>query len=126
MNVDRRVVQVNEYELQTSADVYVAAIEALAKRTEAEGHRGVLVYQFYVDNNADTAGAVIVYDDADAWAEHHQMAYQWEEMPALQSCVSLQRLTLFGPLTPAIKVSLATAGIAYVHYESFAAGFFRA
>ena len=83
MDPARQIIQVNEYELRDSADAYVAAITALAGRTESQGHPGVLSYRFYVNRSENTAGATIVYADADAFVAHHRLAYQWDEMATL-------------------------------------------
>ncbi len=73
-NLPLHVIQVNHYALVEPPDVYVAAIKALAKRTETEGHSGVLGYKFFVNASDNTAGAVITYANADAWLGHHQLA----------------------------------------------------
>lgn len=125
METDTRVIQVNEYELEAPAQTYVDAIAALARRTEAEGHPGVLTYQFYVDVDGGAAGATIVYEDAEAWLAHHQLAYQWKEMAALQATVALKRLTVLGPLGERVEEWLVGSGLAYVHYDTLAAGFVR-
>ena len=120
-----QVIQVNQYNLVQSREAYIAAIKALAQRTEEEGHSGVLAYKFFTDTNTETAGAVITYVDASAWQAHHEIAYQWEEMAQLQATVQLQRLTLFGPLNESIKARLAEAGLSYTHYDLLAGGFIR-
>ncbi len=125
MTLDSRVVQVTEYELVDTPEAFVTAISALADRTEREGHPGVLGYQFYVNRDEQTAGAVIQYADAAAWIAHHQMAYQWDEMPALQATVSLKRLTLYGPLNDELQGWLDGAELSVVHFDEFAAGFVR-
>lgn len=125
MSIDQHVLNVNEYELIDSPDAFVEAIGALARRTESEGHPGVITYQFYVNRADNSAGAVIRYANADAWYEHHHMAYQWKEMPALQATVALKRLTLFGRLNDATEQWLADAGVSYTHYDTMAAGFVR-
>ncbi len=48
-----------------SADEFVAAIEALAQKTDADGESGVVHCQFYVNRNEGSALATIVYRDAD-------------------------------------------------------------
>ena len=67
---ERMIINVNEYELVDTAEAYAEAITALAERTEREGHPGVLSYRFYVNEGKGTAGATIVYADADAWVAH--------------------------------------------------------
>lgn len=125
MTLESRVFQITEYELVDTPEAFVAAISALADRTEREGHGGVLGYQFYVDRETLTAGAVIQYADAAAWVAHHQMAYQWDEMPILQATVSLSRLTLFGPLNDELEGWLDGAEFPIARFGGFAAGFVR-
>ena len=120
-----RIVNVNQYELKTSADEYRAAITALAARTESEGHAGVVSYQWFVDRSAGTAGAVIVYADAEAWLAHHRMAYEWPEMPALQATVTLTSLTMLGPTSPEIDEFFAGASLPLTQYREPVAGFDR-
>ena len=124
-NLSAQVVQVTHYNLVQSRDAFIAAIQALAKRTEAEGHPGVLGYKFFANTKTETAGAVITYADANAWFAHHQLAYQWEEMPQLQATVKLQSLTLFGPLNEEVEAWIQKTGLSYTHYDLLAAGFVR-
>jgi quinol monooxygenase YgiN len=125
MALDRQIINVNEYALQAPPEEFVAAIGALAARTEAEGHPGVLSYRFFVNAGEGTAGAVIVYEDAAAWMEHHRLAYQWEEMPQLQATVALERLAMFGPLNDEMREWVDNAGFSFIHYDELAAGFSR-
>ena len=126
-NLALQIIQVNHYTLVEPADVFVAAIQALAKRTETEGHPGVLGYKFFVNTSDNSAGAVITYADAAAWMSHHQMAYQWSEMVHLQATVALKRIDLFGPLNEEVEafVANAKANFDYSHYDKMAAGFVR-
>jgi hypothetical protein len=125
MTLESQVIQVNEYELVDTPDTFVAAISALADRTDREGHPGVLGYRFYVNRAEQTAGAVIRYADAGSWVAHHQIAYQWDEMPALQSTVSLRRLTLLGPLNEEILGMIDGAPFEVVRFDTLASGFNR-
>lgn len=125
MSIDRQIVNVNEYELTAGADEFVAAIVSLARRTETEGEPGVLRYQFYVDRDDNTATATIVYRDADAWLEHHRLAYTWPEMAALQRTVALRRLTFLGPLNAQIEEMASGIDVPIVRCDSLAAGFAR-
>lgn len=125
MGIEQHVIQVNEYDLVSAPDEYVEAIRRLADRTEREGHRGVLQYRFFVNPDSASAGAVIIYDNADSWRAHHELAYQWEEMGGLQATVRLKRLFLFGPLTEEIEAWLADSGITYVHFPGAATQFAR-
>ena len=93
------------------AAAFTEAIAAVAERTRTEGLAGVLSYRFFVSAETGTAGAVIVYEDADVWIAHHEMIPSWEEMPAFQATVTLKRAVLFGPLSPAMEVWLDKSGI---------------
>ena len=125
MTIERQIVNVNEYELAASADEFVAAIGALAQRTEREGEPGVLRYQFYVNRDENRSTATIVYRDADAWLEHHRLAYEWPEMAALQATVTLERLTFLGPLNDEIEAMAAGIDVPVVRCDTLAAGFSR-
>jgi hypothetical protein len=125
MSIEQQIIQINEYDLVDTPDAFSAAIKAVARRTETAGHPGVEGYFFYVDANARTGGATIIYENAEAWLAHHRIAYQWEEMPALQATVKLKRLTLFGPFNDELRDWLTNANISYTHYDTLAAGFTR-
>lgn len=124
-NLQTQLVQVTHYKLVQTREAYITAIQALAKRTEQEGHPGVLGYQFFTSTTEETAGAIITYADAGAWLAHHQLAYQWDEMSQLQATVKLQSLALFGPLNEEVEAWLQNAGFSYTHYDQLAAGFVR-
>ena len=123
--LETAVINVNQYTLAGSSDDFAATISALAERTLSVGHKGVETYRWYVNADAGTAGALIVYADAAAWLAHHHMAYQWPEMAALQATVSLTQLTVFGQLSPEVDELLANAGLDFAHYPTWTAGFQR-
>jgi len=125
VGIEDQIVNVNEYDLVASADEFVAAIEALAHKTDAEGESGVLRYQFYVNRNEGSAVATIVYRDADAWLEHHRLAYTWPEMAKLQATVKLRRLTFLGPLNDEIEAMASGIDVPIVRCDTLAAGFTR-
>ena len=79
MQLAAQIVNVNEYDLKAPPDDFVAAIGALADRTERAGHVGVLEYRFYVDATAETAGAVIVYADSETEPASRRKHGDWPE-----------------------------------------------
>jgi len=127
MSVESQIININEYELLTSAEDFTVAIRAVAERTKHEGHPGVLSYQFFVDEPNRSAGACITYADADAWLAHHEMAYGWEEMPTFQQNVRLTRASLLGPLNEGVRAWLEKASIPceVFRVNNHAAGFER-
>ena len=125
MSIADQIVNVNEYELAARPDEFIGAIEALARRTEADGEAGVLRYQFYVNADEGSAVATIVYRDAAAWIDHHQLAYTWPEMAALQATVQLKRLTFLGPLNDEIEEMASGIPVPVARCPTLAAGFAR-
>ena len=125
MSIESQITNVNEYQLVVPPNEFVEAISALARRTEEEGVRGVLRYQFYVNSDGDRAMAIIVYRDADAWVEHHRLAYTWPEMATLQASVRLTGLTFLGSLSDEIDAMASGIEVPVTHYDSLAAGFAR-
>lgn len=84
MNSTTAVATENQYELRGTSSEFTRAIAALAERTGVEGHQGVERSWWYVDDDAGTAGAVILYADADARLAHHHKAHQGPEMAGLK------------------------------------------
>jgi hypothetical protein len=84
-----------------------------------------LRYQFYVNRDEGSALATIVYRDADAWLEHHRLAYTWPEMAKLQATVKLHRLTFLGPLNDEIEAMASGIDVPIVLGDTLAAGFAR-
>ena len=125
MSIESQITNVNEYQLVVDPSDYVEAISALARRTEAEGVRGVLRYQFYVHDDGKRAAATIEFRDADAWLEHHRLAYTWPEMETLQASVRLTKLTFLGPLNDEINAMVSGIDVPVDRYDSLAAGFAR-
>ena len=127
--MSEQLIQVNHYDLVESVDAYLGASQALKERTEKDGHSGVLGYQFFVNPVQKTAGMVITYINAAVWMEHHEMAYQWEEMSEFQSKVKLRHFDLFGLLNDEVEAFIAEAqsnsGFVYSHYPQMASGFTR-
>lgn len=118
---------VNSYDLRGSADDFSVAIAALVRRVEAEGHRGILGYRFFLNPQAAVARAVIDYADPAAWIGHHELAMDWPEMKALHRVATLRHVTFLGPLTDEIAAWLAGSGLT-ADVESgfgFTAGFER-
>ena len=125
MGIDQAIVNINQYELKAPIAEFEAAISALAARTRDEGHEGVEQYWWYSDGSGERAAAVIGYRDSEAWLRHHEIAYQWPEMAALQATVAIQSLTVMGPISQEVADFLTNADINVIDYPTWAAGFSR-
>jgi hypothetical protein len=120
----------NHYRLLGPAGDFVAAISALSRRVEAEGHPGIRGYRFFVSDTGPGLGrarAVIDYVDAAAWIGHHDLAMGWPEMKALHLAARLEDVVFLGPVAPQIHAWLANASLTARLEEgySLAAGFER-
>ena len=119
-----RLIIVNRYEPQDGMAAFVAAVTALARRVEAEGHRGVLSYRFFA---AVEARAVVTYASPEAWMGHHDIAFGWPEMAALHATARLVEVNIHGPFPEAMRAWLDRSGLLarIIHHGAAVAGFDR-
>lgn len=101
----------NFYRLTGTVETFSAAIIALARRVEVEGHPGVLSYRFFLDPDTSTARGIVDYADAEAWIGHHEIAMAWPEMRSLHAAAPLVEATFLGVMTAEISDWLARSGI---------------
>jgi hypothetical protein len=109
MTADLTITVVNRYRLTAAEDVFVAAVAAMARRVEAEGHPGVLSYHFFCV--AGEGRAVVTYANPDAWVGHHDIAMGWPEMLAVRAACYLEEISLYGPVSDTMRDWLAKAGM---------------
>ena len=119
------LIQISDYQLTVEIHEFNEAAEALVNRAEEDGLVALLRYGFYADEETGTAGAVIVFRDATAWAEHHEMVAQWDEYDRFREVVKLTRIQFIGDLPPELAEGIRQAGIEYDHLGSLQAGFVR-
>ncbi len=125
MSMYQQLVQESSYELIAPAEAFTQAISALSKRTMDDGPAGVLRYSFFVNEEAGTAGALIVYADPDAWIKQHEFVPTLEEYKQFYTTIRLVGLRLFGNLPQEIRQGLDERNIAYEYVGQLAAGFSR-
>ncbi len=125
--MDEPITVVNRYALRAEAGAFVAAVMALARRVEAEGHPGVLSYRFYCPEGATEARAVVRYNGPDAWIGHHDIAMGWPEMAAFRAAADLIAVDLHGSMSDGIIRWIERAGLSGVfrHHGTVVAGFDR-
>ena len=119
------LIQVSDYQLTASAEEFLAAAEALATKVEDDGLVALLRYGFYADEASGTAAAVIVFRDATAWAEHHDMVAEWDEYDHFREVVTLTAIRFIGDLPEELAEGMGQAGIDYRHMGALQAGFVR-
>jgi hypothetical protein len=108
---DPQITVVNHYRLLSGRDGFVAAVTALARRVEAEGHDGVLDYRFYCGAEDQECRAVVRYRDAEAWVGHHDLAMGWPEMGAFRAVAALESVDLHGPVTASMQIWIDRMGL---------------
>lgn len=118
---------VNRYRLVSGRQAFLTATTALARRVQRDGHRGVLDYRFFCTEGSAEGQAVVRYRDAEAWVGHHDLAMGWPEMAALRAAAELEEITLFGPISDAMRVWIDAMGLAgkVRHQGEAVAGFCR-
>lgn len=122
-----RLTILNLYELKAAPDHFAQAIDALARRVQAEGDPGVLSYRFFVNASEGTARGVIDYSNPAAWIGHHDIAMGWPEMSALHEIATLSEVVFLGPMTGEIQawIDSSTLSARIRCGYAFAGGFQR-
>jgi hypothetical protein len=103
MMAEAEITVVNHYRLLAGRADFVAAVTALARRVEAEGHAGVQSYRFFAPDGGEDARVVVRYRDAGAWIGHHDLAMGWPEMAAFRSVAALEQVDLHGAVTDPMR-----------------------
>lgn len=111
MSESTEITVVNRYWLGQGREAFVAAVTALARRVEVEGHPGVRSYRFFAPEGGSEGRAVVTYADPEAWVGHHEIAYDWPEMAALRAVAELQEIAVHGPISAAMRQWMDRAGI---------------
>jgi hypothetical protein len=115
------------YELNGSVAEFHTTITALVDRVRTEGHRGILSYRFFVDDQGRTAHGFIDYENCDAWIGHHDIAMSWPEMAAMHGVARLTKIEFFGPVDARILKWLDRSNLraTIVTGRAFCSGFER-
>ena len=95
------IVVVNFYSLR-DADSFDRAVRVLVPRVRLQGHEGLRSYRFF-GSGAKERRLVAIYEGPEAWVGHHDRVMAWQEMAALRAAALLQRVDLYGPLTPPMQ-----------------------
>ena len=119
------LIQISDYQLTVDIEEFHEAAEALVERAEQDGLIALLRYGFYADEASGTAGAVIAFRDATAWAEHHEMVAGWEEYERFREVVKLTSIEFIGDLPSELAEGIHRAGIDFRHLGTLQAGFAR-
>jgi hypothetical protein len=125
MSIENQIIQMTSYQLTDSAEAFTQAITALSKRTLDKGPANILRYSFYVSAGDGTAGAIIVFQDPEAWLGQHEFVTSLDEYRQFYKTVRLAGLRFFGDLSPEIRRWLDKRNLEYEYAGPLAAGFER-
>lgn len=125
MSIENQIIQMTSYQLTGSAEAFSKAITALSKRTFDEGPANILRYTFYVNDGDGTAGAIIVFQNAEAWLGQHDFVTSLDEYQQFYKTVRLVGLRFFGDLSSEIRRWLDERNLEYEFAGPLAAGFER-
>ena len=97
------VTLVEVLELTRLFEEFAAAIEAAARRLEAEGIRELVTLQFYGDPGSTEVGAILTFADRDRIMEQLGMVTSWEEFERFFATVKPLDVRIYGRLSPERK-----------------------
>ena len=94
------VTLVEALQLTRPFEEFTAAIQAAARRLEAEGIEALVTLQFYADPGSDEIGAILTFADRSRIMEHINMIMAWEEFERFFSTVKPIDVRVYGKLSP--------------------------
>ena len=115
------------FETTDGTPAFVEAIGAVASRMEKEGHPGLLSYNFYVEPGQSQGEAVLIYENADALVENHEIIGGWPELAAVGAVSRVTGTSFLGPRTPELDAWIAAKAFPFEvgRFGTHAAGFVR-
>ena len=119
------VTLVEVLELTRGFEAFSAAVQAAARRLEAEGIEALLTVQFYAQPGSTEAGALLVFADASRVMEHVRMITGWEEFKGLLATVKPVDVRVYGKLSAEAEAWLRTMNVVSKTFVHPVAGFAR-
>ena len=123
MGIENQIVQTAIYDRGGSLESFKECIETLIERMKTDRPDALIRYSFYTETNNNTATAVMVYRDAEAWLDLHEHINALPEYREFLKSVTLRELRFYGELTPKIRRFLNERSIQFTQFAAFAVGF---
>jgi D-mannonate dehydratase len=125
-NASEHVTLVEVLELTSTFEEFRAAIQAAARRLEAEGIQELVTLQFYATPGSTEVGALLTFADSSRIMEHIDMITEWEEFERFFSTVEPIDVRVYGKLSAEAEAWVRQFGdIVSKKFEHHVAGFVR-
>jgi hypothetical protein len=125
-NASEHVTLVEVLELTTTFEDFTAAIQAAARRLEAEGIQELVTLQFYATPGSTEVGALLTFADRSRIMEHIDMITEWEEFERFFSTTKPLDVRVYGKLSEEAEAWVRQFGdIVSKKFEYHVAGFVR-
>src|SRR5215212_4320489 len=119
------VTLVEVLELTRPFEEFEAAVQAAARRLEAEGIDELVTLRFYADPGSTEAGAILTFSDRDRMAEHIGMITGWEEFERFSETVKPMDVRVYGKLSAEAEAWVRQFDVVSKTFEEHVAGFMR-
>lgn len=119
------VTLVEVLELTRPFEEFAAAVQATARRLEAEGIKELVTLQFYADPASTEVGAILTFTDRNRMMEHIGMITGWEEFNWFLATLKPLDVRVYGKLSTEAEEWVGQFGVVSKTFEDHVSGFVR-
>ena len=112
-------------ELTSSLEEFEEAVQAAARRLEAEGIRELVTLQFYATPGSPEVGAILTFADRARMMDHIELITGWEEFERFFGVVKPIDVRVYGKLSPEAEAWVSQFDVLSRTFEDHVAGFVR-
>jgi hypothetical protein len=112
-------------ELARPFEEFAAAIQAAARRLEAEGIKELVTLQFYAEPGSTEVGSILTFTDRTRMMEHINMITKWKEFERFFATVRPKDVRVYGKLSAEAEEWVRQFGVVSKTFEDHVAGFVR-
>jgi hypothetical protein len=112
-------------ELTQPFEEFQAAIQAAARRLEAEGISELVTLQFYATPGSTEVGAILTFSDRERITGHLEMITSWEEFERFFGTVKPLDVRIYGKLSAEADEWVSQFDVISKTFEEHVAGFVR-
>jgi hypothetical protein len=112
-------------ELTQTFEEFQAAIQAAARRLEAEGISELVTLQFYATPGSTEVGAILTFSDRERITGHLEMITSWEEFERFFGTVKPLDVRIYGKLSAEADEWVSQFDVISKTFEEHVAGFVR-
>ena len=124
-DASEHVTLVEVLELTSTFEEFRAAIQAAARRLEAEGIQELVTLQFYATPGSNEVGALLTFADSSRMIEHIDMITEWEEFERFFGTVKPVDVRVYGKLSAEAEAWVRQFGVVSKSFEDHVAGFVK-